>query len=227
MGDSWFERQRQATHHRGGDAPVAGGGDETAQFPAITDGSGGEDVSHAEFAGGTSRPRRGVKSAPVVSVVVACVTLLVIAASAVAYVVVHSGSADVSPAPVVASPDSSVGVAGQCEAKDTETTVEATDSSLRGVVARWEDAYYRRDVGLTQFLTPSSWLRDQDWAAVLPTAAPDGSKWCAVMSPVDGTSVDVDVMVEFADGSHQTYQQRVLGSQDAGGVWLIDDIQTR
>lgn len=123
--------------------------------------------------------------------------------------------------------DEQVAVAGQCEPEQDETTLSTADTSLRGVVAKWQGKYYDRDTSLTDYLTEGSWLRDQDWEEVLAEGAPEGSSWCAVMAPVKGNSVDVDVMVTFADNSSQVYQQTVTGQQDEDGTWRIDDIEIR
>lgn len=123
--------------------------------------------------------------------------------------------------------DEQVAVAGQCEPEQDETTLSTADTSLRGVVAKWQGKYYDRDTSLTDYLTEGSWLHDQDWEEVLAEGAPEGSSWCAVMAPVKGNSVDVDVMVTFADNSSQVYQQTVTGQQDEDGTWRIDDIEIR
>lgn len=129
------------------------------------------------------------------------------------------------------NPDTQVAVAGQCEPEEGETTLSTGDDSLRGTVANWQDAYYAQDTSLTKYLAEDSWMHEQDWDEILPEAAPEGVSWCAVMAPVEKseseTSVDVDLMVTFADDSSQTYQQTVIGDQDAAGAWLIDDIVTR
>ena len=123
--------------------------------------------------------------------------------------------------------DGQVAVAGQCEPEQDETTLSTADTSLRGVVAKWQGKYYDRDTSLTDYLTEGSWLHDQDWEEVLAEGAPEGSSWCAVMAPVKDNSVDVDVMVTFADNSSQVYQQTVTGQQDEDGTWRIDDIEIR
>ncbi|MHA2788306.1 hypothetical protein ACXZ66_04025 [Corynebacterium sp. S7] len=129
------------------------------------------------------------------------------------------------------NPDLQVAVAGQCEPEEGETTLSTGDDSLRATVANWQDAYYSQDTGLTKYLTEDSWMHEQDWEEILPEAAPDGVSWCAVMAPVEeadsGASVDVDLMVTFADDSSQTYQQTVIGDQDNEGAWFIADIVTR
>lgn len=137
-----------------------------------------------------------------------------------------SSSSVVEMAPV--DPDAQVAVAGQCEPQEGETTLSTGDATLRGTVAKWQDAYYSQDAeALGQYLTPQSWMHEQDWAAILPEAAPEGTSWCAVMAPVEDSSVDVDLMVTFADGSSQTYQQTVVGEQGLDGTWMVDDIVTR
>ncbi|WP_342319201.1 hypothetical protein [Corynebacterium mayonis] len=137
-----------------------------------------------------------------------------------------SSSSVVEMAPV--NPDTQVAVAGQCEPQEGETSLSTGDTTLRGTISKWQDAYYSQDAeALGQYLTPESWMNEQDWAAILPEAAPEGTSWCAVMAPVEDSSVDVDLMVTFADGSSQTYQQTVVGAEGADGAWLIDDILTR
>lgn len=134
---------------------------------------------------------------------------------------------DTSSVQAAVNPDEQVAVAGQCKPEQGETTLSTADTSLRGVVAKWQSKYYDRDTSLTDYLTEESWLHDQDWEKVLEEGAPEGSSWCAVMAPVKDNSVDVDVMVTFADDSSQVYQQTVTGKQDEAGTWRIDDIEIR
>lgn len=139
----------------------------------------------------------------------------------------EEGDEETASVEAASNPDEQVAVAGQCEPEDDETTLSTADTSLRGVVAQWQEKYYDRDTSLTDHLTESSWLRDQDWEQILAEGAPDGSSWCAVMGPVEDDHVDVDVMVTYADNSSQVFKQTVTGAQDADGTWLIDDIEIR
>lgn len=125
-------------------------------------------------------------------------------------------------------PAGQIAVAGQCNLEEGEVRLSVADTTLRGTIAQWQTAYYAEDVEtVKQLLAPNSWMQEQDWAAILPDAAPEGSSWCAVMAPVKDDSVDVDLMVSFADGSTQTYQQTVSGTQTESGEWQIVDITTR
>lgn len=165
--------------------------------------------------------------------------LVVVAAGSVAYLVnASSSSADVAeeaasvPASVdqaaeTTDRDSVIGVAGECEPEDGEVHITADDATIRGAVAQWQSSYYSRDVEtLESAIALDSWLLDNDWESVLTEAAPDGTTWCAVMSPTTDESVDVDVMVTFPDGESVTYPQTVSGVRD-GDSWLIEDITTR
>lgn len=125
-------------------------------------------------------------------------------------------------------PAGQIAVAGQCEPEEGEVRLSVADTTLRGTISKWQTAYYSEDAEtVKQLLAPDSWMQDQDWATILPDAAPEGSSWCAVMAPVKDDSVDVDLMVTFADGSSQTYQQTVSGAQNESGEWQIVDITTR
>lgn len=165
--------------------------------------------------------------------------LVVVAAGSVAYLVnASNSSADVAeeaasvPASVdqaveITDRDSVIGVAGECEPEDGEVHITADDATIRGAVAQWQSSYYSRDVEvLESAIAPGSWLLDNDWESVLTEAAPDGTTWCAVMSPTTDESVNVDVMVSFPDGESVTYPQTVSGVRD-GDSWLIEDITTR
>lgn len=195
---------------------------------------GGEDIEEET----PKRARGGAITVDRSTIVVigAVVLATVVAVLALVYLMNRSG-ADDSVADGAAETDTvqqttvnqdeQVAVAGQCEPEEDETTLSTGDTSLRGVVAKWQGKYYDRDTSLTEYLTEGSWLHDQDWEEVLAEGAPEGSSWCAVMAPVKENSVDVDVMVTFADNSSQVYQQTVIGKQDTDGTWRIDDIEIR
>lgn len=158
--------------------------------------------------------------------------LVVIAAALVLMRATGGDDADSATSPATSTvsvdPAGQIAVAGQCELEEGEVRLSVADTTLRGTIAQWQTAYYAEDVEtVKQLLAPSSWMQEQDWAAILPEAAPEGSSWCAVMAPVKDDSVDVDLMVSFADGSTQTYQQTVSGTQTESGEWQIVDITTR
>lgn len=200
-----------------------------------------DEVEQAEGVEEEASTRRPVKTPKVksfgfsshIKVLLGLLILLVVVVigSVVVLRAIESSSDTSSSSPtstVVMDPATQVAVAGQCEPEAGEIRLSTGDSTLRGTVAQWEKAYYSQDVqALTALLTADSWMRGQDWVTILPEAAPEGSQWCAVMSPVKNTNlVDVDLMVVFADGSSQTYQQTVIGEQNQSG-WLISDIETR
>jgi len=177
---------------------------------------------------------------PMLWLVIALVVVLIVLVGAFMWLFSGSSSENVAAEQAETSqvveaeqvnPQTQVAVAGQCEPEDGETTLSTGDDSLRGTIANWQDSYYSQDTSLTQYLTEDSWMHDQNWEEILPEAAPEGVSWCAVMAPVEESesesSVDVDLMVTFADDSSQTYQQTVIGDQDADGAWLIEDIVTR
>lgn len=180
-----------------------------------------------------SRPSAGISANTwQVLVLLGALLLVVIAASVVLMRVSGDDKADSATSPATSTvsvdPAGQIAVAGQCELEEGEVRLSVADTTLRGTIAQWQTAYYAEDVEtVKQLLAPNSWMQEQDWAAILPEAAPEGSSWCAVMAPVKDDSVDVDLMVSFADGSTQTYQQTVSGTQTESGEWQIVDITTR
>lgn len=176
---------------------------------------------------------------------VGALAVVVIIASAVGYLTLSgndndsatSAAAEVSP-PTTSStvqdrivpevPEEAIGVAGDCRPQDGEVEIGTDDESVRGAVARWQQAYYEQDVEtLESAIAPGSWLHENDWSEVLAEAAPEGTTWCAVMSATEDSSVDVDVMVTMPDGDSTTYPQTVTGQQQPDGEWAIYDIETR
>lgn len=228
MAESWFDKVRQET--------------EAAAAASVL-----EDEDNTSKDSQEEAPRRSNRPAPTrprlnwtVGLVGAAGTVLVVAGAATFWLVNSEGgqapaelAADVelsvpptTTGPVV-PPEELVGVAGQCEPEVSETVVDGADRTLRGAVARYQAAYYAMDAeGLTTELTESSWMQDQDWAEILPTAGVDGASWCAVMAPQENESVNVDLMVTFPDGSDQLYPQTVIG-QEIGDKWAIEDIVVR
>lgn len=204
---------------------------EDAKGPEVPDNDG----RTTEKATGTTKSK-----APAWATATGALGLVVVTAGSVAYLVNGSNSnaaelpdeaasvpASVGTAAEITDRDSVIGVAGECEPEDGEVHVTADDATIRGAVAQWQSSYYSRDVEtLESAIAPGSWLRDNDWESVLTEAAPDGTIWCAVMSPTTNESVDVDVMVTFPDGESVTYPQTVSGVRD-GESWLIEDITTR
>lgn len=184
---------------------------EDAKGPEAPDNDG----RTTEKATGTAK-----SNAPFWATVTGALGMVVVAACSVAYLVNGSNSN-------IVDRDSVIGVAGECEPEDGEVHVTADDATIRGAVAQWQSSYYSRDVEtLESAIAPGSWLRDNDWESVLTEAAPDGTTWCAVMSPTTNESVDVDVMVTLPDGESVTYPQTVSGVRN-GDSWLIEDITTR
>ena len=129
---------------------------------------------------------------------------------------------------VPADPDSLVGVAGDCKPETGGVMVTAGEETIRGAVAQWQAAYYSQDVEtLTSAIAEGSWLRENEWPDILAEAAPEGTTYCAVMSPLSSPEiVDVDVTVIFPDGTSQTYPQRVTGVLE-GDSWKISTIDPR
>lgn len=215
---SWFDEVDKTPTESDEFFDDLGGVDE----PAAAEKRGGSSFTRAQSGG----IRTAVWLLPLIGVVVVTLGLSL-------WTLISRGDSETSAAssPTVEAapvdPDSQVAVAGHCEPEEGETTLSTSDTSLRATVAKWQEAYYGRDTTLTQYLTADSWMRDQDWEKILPEAAPDGVSWCAVMAPVEGDRVNVDVMTTFSDGSSQTYQQTVIGKQEQSGSWLIDDIETR
>jgi hypothetical protein len=216
MADSWFDNVDQPPAPERSDAP-------RAQAMSDNDGTA---TKH--------------KTAGIVALVL---VFVVIVGAAIAYLVNGSNAANeqvnAAPAPSVTTspitdavvpqdPDAVIGVAGDCKPEDGEVAVTANDDTVRGAVAQWQTAYYSRDVDtLISAIAPDSWLLDNDWPVILEEAAPDGTTWCAVMSPLTSPDVvDVDVTVSFADGTSETYPQRVTGVL-AAEHWLIADIEPR
>lgn len=180
--------------------------------------------------------------------VVGSLGVVVVIASAVAYLtnasntVDQQASAEISEAASLTTtrvapmqdrvipedPEIAIGIAGECRPQDGEVEISAEEDSVRGAVARWQSAYYQQDAEtLTTSIAPDSWLLENDWPEILAEAAPEGTTWCAVMSPASDTTVDVDVMVTLPDGGSTTYPQTVTGQLQPDGNWAIEDIETR
>lgn len=214
MAEDWFDVVGQPPAPDRGDAP---------REQEVPDNDGSTKTKTEEK---TKRP------SPAWITTVSALGVVIVGAGAVAYLVNGSNSTagdtgTVDAAAEVTDHDSVIGVAGECEPEDGEVEIAEDDATVRGAVAQWQSAYYSRDVEtLESAIVPDSWLLDNDWESVLAEAAPDGTSWCAVMSPTTDESVDVDVMVTFPDGDSETYPQTVSGTR-AGAHWLIDDITSR
>lgn len=186
--------------------------------------------------GSTKTEEKTKHKSPAWVTTVSALGVVIVGAGAVAYLVNDSNSVAaeqagdtgaVDTAAEVTDHDAVIGVAGECEPEDGEVEIAEDDATIRGAVAQWQSAYYSRDVEMLESaIAADSWLLDSDWESVLTEAAPDGTSWCAVMSPTTGESVDVDVQVTFPDGDSETYPQTVSGVRD-GEHWLIDDITSR
>lgn len=204
--------------------------------PDREDASRGQEVPDNDGSTTTKTKENAKRPSPAWVTTASALGLVIVGAGAVAFLVNDSNStaaeqagnsAAVDTAAEVTDHDSVIGVAGDCEPEDGEVEIAEDDATVRGAVAQWQAAYYSRDVEtLESAIAPDSWLLDNDWENVLAEAAPDGTSWCAVMSPTADESVDVDVMVTFPDGDSETYPQTVSGTRD-GEHWLIDDITSR
>ncbi len=100
-------------------------------------------------------------------------------------------------------------------------------STLVAAVARFEQAYYSRDEkSLLATLSPSSALREQNWKDVLTTAAPQGTRWCATVTPTAADSVvTVVVSSKTPDGDLAVYASTVTGER-VDGLWEIAKFET-
>ena len=209
--------------------------------PERSNASGARDMPDND---GREEPKKNTR---VTATIVASLGVVVIIASAVAYLTNASSEAKqqaqaTAEAAAVTTtrvaplqdrilpedPETAIGVAGECRPQDREVEVSAEEDTVRGAVARWQSAYYQQDAQtLSESIAPGSWLLENNWPAVLAEAAPEGTTWCAVMSPASGNTVDVDVMVTLPEGESTTYPQTVTGQQQPDGTWAIEDIETR
>lgn len=139
-----------------------------------------------------------------------------------------SGKEEVAQGPAVAAvaPTSPVEIGNACSGKGADITGE---KSVRGAVAAFEKAYFDQDAqALVSTLSKESPMRQQDWKAILPDAAPQGTTWCVEMSPVaEGAStVDVDLTMTPPGKDKALYLQKVNGEKD-GDKWVITSMEKR
>lgn len=148
-------------------------------------------------------------------------------------------TAAVSQSPVSAETEAAAakenGAVSLADATEIGTACEAgsdavaEEDSVRGATAEFERAYFFRDSArLVNVTAESSPLREQDWAELLPEAAPDGTTWCASFAPIekDATTVDLDLTMELPGEEPATYAQVVTGKQTPDG-WKIVRIDAR
>lgn len=127
-------------------------------------------------------------------------------------------------APLALSDKTEIGPA--CKAGSDEV---AEEKSVRGAATEFERAYFLRDAErLINVTTKESPLREQDWPAILPEAAPDGTKWCASFAPIQegATTVELDLLMHLPDQEPATFSQVVTG-QDTPDGWKIVQIDPR
>ncbi len=157
------------------------------------------------------------KTVLVVSGAITCLLVIVLLGAKA----VFGGSTGVSGS--VADPTRSM-VVGSCP-----DAVDAPEegSTLAAAVAQFEQAYYSRDEkSLLATLTPSSALREQNWKDVLTKAAPQGTRWCATVTPTPADSVvTVVVSSKTPEGDLAVYTSTVTGER-IDGAWKITKFET-
>lgn len=103
----------------------------------------------------------------------------------------------------------------------------AQNLSLTHTVESFENAYYSRDVaGVQKLLGTDSPLRAQKWDELLPENAPEGTKWCAMVSATPDPSIAIAVVtVQMPGEPMKIYSSQALGVQQ-DNQWLIDRFVT-
>ncbi|MBF6272927.1 MULTISPECIES: hypothetical protein [Nocardia] len=145
-----------------------------------------------------------------------------------ALVVVDPGGHTQVPTRTAAPPASGTAVAGVACAGLTGATVTDRDGDIRtvaGVVASFENAYYRlrnADAAL-RVVAPEAGLAADALAAGI-ASIPAGSTYCVAITPIGAGSANVHVVEQHPDRTRTDYLQVINTRPDGPGL-LITNIQ--
>ncbi|MBF5000681.1 hypothetical protein IRT45_26435 [Nocardia sp. BSTN01] len=189
---------------------------------------GRTDTHLAPQALGQQHPRLGMPSARVWIVVGATVTVAAVLVLIGALVVADPGGHGLAPTRTAAPPTSNAATAGGACAGLTGTTVTDRDGDTRtvaGVVASFENAYYRlrnADAAL-RVVAPEAGLAADALAAGI-ASIPAGSTYCVAITPIAGGSANVHVVEQHPDRTRTDYLQVINTRPDGPGL-VITNIQ--
>ncbi|OXR39699.1 hypothetical protein B7C42_08233 [Nocardia cerradoensis] len=178
--------------------------------------------------GGQEHPRLGMPSARMWMVVGATVTVAALLVLIGALTVADHGGHTPVPAFTAAPPTSSASAVGGACAGLTGTTVtdrEGDPATLAGVVASFENAYYRlRDADAAlRVVAPEAGLAAGALAAGI-ASIPAGSTYCVAITPIAAGSANVHVVEQHPDRTRTDYLQ-VINTRPTNSGLLITNIQ--
>ncbi|MDN2500625.1 hypothetical protein FHY52_28655 [Nocardia nova] len=189
---------------------------------------GCEDTHLAPEVGGQEHPRLGLPSARVWIVVGATVAVAAVLVLIGAFVVVDpSGHTQVPTRTAVPLTSNAAAAGGAC-AGLTGATVTDRDGDTRtvaGVVASFENAYYRlRDANAAlRVVAPEAGLTAGALAAGI-ASIPAGSTYCVAITPFAAGSANVHVVEQHPDHTRTDYLQVINTRPDGPGL-VITNIQ--
>ncbi|WP_051025591.1 hypothetical protein [Nocardia aobensis] len=156
------------------------------------------------------------------------VTVAAVAVLTGALTVAHPGGHTAVPTRTAAPPSSNAAAVGGACAGLTGATVTDRDGDPRtvaGVVASFENAYYRlrsADAAL-RVVAPEAGLAADALAAGI-ASIPEGSTYCVAITPIATGSANVHVVEQHPDRSRTDYLQ-VINTRTDGANLLITNIQ--
>lgn len=131
--------------------------------------------------------------------------------------------------PILTAPTSTPEATGTCRGLMAPTVTEnnATPTSLAGVIAAFEYAYYRQRSAETAIIlvAPESGLQRDSLAAGIATV-PTGTRHCVAITPIADTAADVHLVEVRPDGTRTDYLQVINTRRSEAGL-LITNIQKR
>ncbi|MFI7194411.1 hypothetical protein [Nocardia nova] len=187
-----------------------------------------DDTHLAPEVGGHEHPRLGMPSARMWMVVGATVTVAAVLVLIGALTVADHGGHTPVPAHTAAPPTNSAAVASGACAGLSGTTVtdrEGDTATIAGVVASFENAYYRlRDVDAAlRVVAPEAGLAADALAAGI-ASIPAGSTYCVAITPIAAGSANVHVVEQRPDRTRIDYLQ-VINIRPTDNGLLITNIQ--
>ncbi|MCQ9334514.1 hypothetical protein NQ042_10600 [Corynebacterium phoceense] len=135
-----------------------------------------------------------------------------------------SASAVEGPQAVSASGETSLETGSLCATDDGEAI--SSENSPRTAIAAFEKAYFATDAdGVKKALTKASEMQKQDWAKILPDAAPKGTEYCLKMKPSKGEKTSVELEVQTPGEETSTVYKQLVTAKETAGTWAVDSIE--
>lgn len=108
-----------------------------------------------------------------------------------------------------------------------ESTIDVGRESLEEAIVTFQTAYHERNAdGVLAVVAQDSAMAAENWAEILPLAAPEGTTWCVTFSPESDTSVATDLTITDPAGKSVIYRQRITGATSDSG-WVLHKITER